>query len=176
MCPGTSTLPLLVLLVVLFCFGVVQRGFLTTLYRFVAEVLLYLSGRLYLSGEGAAAMSDPQSAELESERASQNEDKDILTSQVALLPGAMNSLFSGEYYKRCFQGKPRRPNTPTGGFPMLLIRMLKPQVCVGRREFLSVFGNDYGTPDGTGVRDYIHVMDLAEGHVAAVKKVRRRNC
>lgn len=43
---------------------------------------------------------------------------------------------------------------------------------MGRREFLSVFGNDYGTPDGTGVRDYIHVMDLAEGHVAAVKKVR----
>ncbi|CAN0006723.1 unnamed protein product [Ectocarpus sp. 12 AP-2014] len=46
------------------------------------------------------------------------------------------------------------------------------QVCVGRREFLSVFGDDYGTPDGTGVRDYIHVMDLAEGHVAAVKKLR----
>ncbi|CAM9906874.1 unnamed protein product, partial [Hapterophycus canaliculatus] len=47
------------------------------------------------------------------------------------------------------------------------------QVCVGRRDYLSVFGNDYSTPDGTGVRDYIHVMDLAEGHVAAVKKVRR---
>jgi len=46
------------------------------------------------------------------------------------------------------------------------------KVSVGRREFLSVFGDDYGTPDGTGVRDYIHVMDLAEGHVAAVKKVR----
>lgn len=44
-------------------------------------------------------------------------------------------------------------------------------MCVGRREHLSVFGDDYGTPDGTGVRDYIHVMDLAEGHVAAVKKV-----
>lgn len=35
-----------------------------------------------------------------------------------------------------------------------------------------MFGNDYDTPDGTGVRDYIHVVDLAEGHVAAVKKVR----
>ncbi|CAM9796808.1 unnamed protein product [Scytosiphon promiscuus] len=46
------------------------------------------------------------------------------------------------------------------------------QVCVGRRDYLSVFGNDYNTPDGTGVRDYIHVMDLAEGHVAAVKKLR----
>ena len=43
------------------------------------------------------------------------------------------------------------------------------QVAVGRRDFLSVFGNDYDTPDGTGVRDYIHVVDLAKGHVAAVK-------
>ena len=43
------------------------------------------------------------------------------------------------------------------------------QVAVGRREKLSVFGNDYDTPDGTGVRDYIHVVDLAKGHVAAVK-------
>ncbi len=43
------------------------------------------------------------------------------------------------------------------------------QVAVGRREKLSVFGNDYATHDGTGVRDYIHVVDLAKGHVAAVK-------
>jgi UDP-glucose 4-epimerase len=43
------------------------------------------------------------------------------------------------------------------------------QVAVGRREFLSVYGNDYKTPDGTGVRDYLHVMDLAEGHVAALR-------
>ena len=43
------------------------------------------------------------------------------------------------------------------------------QVAVGRREFLSVFGNDYDTHDGTGVRDYIHVVDLSKGHVAAVK-------
>ncbi len=45
------------------------------------------------------------------------------------------------------------------------------QVAVGRREFLSVFGHDYPTKDGTGVRDYIHVMDLSDGHVAALKKV-----
>ncbi|MGY5449790.1 UDP-glucose 4-epimerase GalE [Agarivorans sp. MS3-6] len=45
------------------------------------------------------------------------------------------------------------------------------QVAVGRRDSLSVFGNDYPTPDGTGVRDYIHVMDLAEGHIAALTKV-----
>lgn len=45
------------------------------------------------------------------------------------------------------------------------------QVAVGRRAKLSVFGNDYPTPDGTGVRDYIHVSDLAEGHVAALRRL-----
>lgn len=45
------------------------------------------------------------------------------------------------------------------------------QVAVGRRSHLSVFGNDYPTPDGTGVRDYIHVSDLAEGHVAALRRL-----
>ena len=47
------------------------------------------------------------------------------------------------------------------------------QVAVGRRNHLSVFGNDYDTHDGTGVRDYIHVVDLARGHVAAVEYVTR---
>jgi UDP-glucose 4-epimerase len=42
---------------------------------------------------------------------------------------------------------------------------------VGRRERLSVFGQDYPTPDGTGVRDYIHVTDLAQGHVAALQRL-----
>jgi UDP-glucose 4-epimerase len=45
------------------------------------------------------------------------------------------------------------------------------QVAVGRRPHLSVFGNDYPTPDGTGVRDYIHVVDLAAGHVAALQRL-----
>ena len=45
------------------------------------------------------------------------------------------------------------------------------QVAMGKRECLSVFGNDYDTPDGTGVRDYIHVVDLARGHIAAVNKL-----
>jgi UDP-glucose 4-epimerase len=45
------------------------------------------------------------------------------------------------------------------------------QVAVGRRRRLSVFGGDYPTPDGTGVRDYIHVVDLAAGHVAALDKL-----
>jgi UDP-glucose 4-epimerase len=43
------------------------------------------------------------------------------------------------------------------------------QVAVGRREQVQVFGGDWPTPDGSGVRDYIHVMDLAEGHLAALK-------
>ena len=45
------------------------------------------------------------------------------------------------------------------------------QVAVGKLEKLHVFGNDYDTPDGTGVRDYIHVVDLAKGHVCALKKL-----
>ena len=45
------------------------------------------------------------------------------------------------------------------------------QVAVGRREKLSVFGDDYDTPDGTGVRDYIHVEDLAAGHLAALDRI-----
>ncbi len=45
------------------------------------------------------------------------------------------------------------------------------QVAVGRRPVLQVFGDDYATPDGTGVRDYIHVCDLADGHVAALRRL-----
>jgi len=47
------------------------------------------------------------------------------------------------------------------------------QVAVGRRNCLTIFGDDYPTPDGTGVRDYIHVMDLARGHLAALEKLFR---
>jgi len=45
------------------------------------------------------------------------------------------------------------------------------QVAIGRLQKLSIFGNDYATPDGTGVRDYIHVVDLARGHAAALKRL-----
>ena len=48
------------------------------------------------------------------------------------------------------------------------------QVAVGKRAQLGVFGNDYDTPDGTGVRDYIHVVDLARGHVKALQKIREQ--
>ena len=49
------------------------------------------------------------------------------------------------------------------------------QVAVGKLKELGVFGNDYDTPDGTGVRDYIHVVDLAKGHVKALQKI-DENC
>ena len=48
------------------------------------------------------------------------------------------------------------------------------QVAVGKLKQLGVFGNDYDTPDGTGVRDYIHVVDLAVGHVKALKKIQEK--
>ncbi len=48
------------------------------------------------------------------------------------------------------------------------------QVAVGKRESLSIFGQDYPTPDGTGVRDYIHVVDLAQGHLAALRYLQER--
>ncbi len=53
------------------------------------------------------------------------------------------------------------------GIPNNLMPFIS-QTAIGKREKLSVFGNDYPTPDGTGVRDYIHVVDLARGHVAAI--------
>lgn len=56
------------------------------------------------------------------------------------------------------------------GWPNNLMPFIA-QVAVGRRDQLAVFGNDYPTPDGTGVRDYIHVMDLVEGHVAALRRL-----
>jgi UDP-glucose 4-epimerase len=60
------------------------------------------------------------------------------------------------------------------GVPNNLMPFLA-QVAVGRREALQVFGTDYPTPDGTGVRDYIHVTDLASGHVAALAYAQGRS-
>ena len=58
------------------------------------------------------------------------------------------------------------------GIPNNLVPYIA-QVAVGKLECLGVFGDDYDTPDGTGVRDYIHVVDLAKGHVKAVEKMMR---
>ncbi|MBY6112784.1 UDP-glucose 4-epimerase GalE [Halomonas sp. DP1Y21-3] len=56
------------------------------------------------------------------------------------------------------------------GIPNNLVPYIA-QVAVGRLDFLSIYGHDYPTKDGTGVRDYIHVSDLVEGHLAAMKKI-----
>ncbi|WP_394126184.1 UDP-glucose 4-epimerase GalE [Vibrio hepatarius] len=79
---------------------------------------------------------------------------------------------------RYFNPVGSHPSGELGEDPQGIPNNLMPfvsQVAVGRREFLSVFGNDYATPDGTGVRDYIHVMDLSDGHIAALKKVGRND-
>ena len=59
------------------------------------------------------------------------------------------------------------------GIPHNLVPYIA-KVAVGKLEKVHVFGNDYPTPDGTGVRDYIHVVDLARGHVAAIKKLEQK--
>ncbi|MEJ9077121.1 UDP-glucose 4-epimerase GalE [Gordonia malaquae] len=75
---------------------------------------------------------------------------------------------------RYFNPVGAHPSGEIGEDPNGLPNNLMPfvsQVAVGRREKLSVFGDDYDTPDGTGVRDYIHVEDLASGHLAALDTI-----
>jgi UDP-glucose 4-epimerase len=75
-------------------------------------------------------------------------------------------------YLRYFNPVGAHPSGRIGEDPRGIPNNLMPyvaQVAVGKRERLQVFGSDYDTPDGTGVRDYIHVMDLADGHVAALR-------
>lgn len=60
------------------------------------------------------------------------------------------------------------------GIPNNLVPYIA-QVAVGIREHLNVFGNDYNTPDGTGVRDYIHVVDLSLGHIKALEQIANKN-
>tara|TARA_R110001583_G_C5569753_1_gene401949 strand:- start:143 stop:1096 length:954 start_codon:yes stop_codon:yes gene_type:complete len=75
---------------------------------------------------------------------------------------------------RYFNPVGAHPSGTMGEDPQGIPNNLMPfiaQVAVGRRDKLSIFGADYPTPDGTGVRDYIHVMDLADGHIAALNRV-----
>ncbi|MEZ8101045.1 UDP-glucose 4-epimerase GalE [Vibrio bivalvicida] len=79
---------------------------------------------------------------------------------------------------RYFNPVGSHPSGELGEDPQGIPNNLMPfvsQVAVGRRECLSVFGNDYPTADGTGVRDYIHVMDLSDGHIAALNKVGQKS-
>ncbi|MDC9605922.1 UDP-glucose 4-epimerase GalE [Xenorhabdus griffiniae] len=78
---------------------------------------------------------------------------------------------------RYFNPVGAHPSGTMGEDPQGIPNNLMPyiaQVAVGRREKLSVYGNDYPTADGTGVRDYIHVMDLADGHIAALNAVGKK--
>lgn len=75
---------------------------------------------------------------------------------------------------RYFNPVGAHPSGTMGEDPQGIPNNLMPfiaQVAVGRRESLSIFGDDYPTLDGTGIRDYIHVMDLADGHIAALNSV-----
>jgi len=78
---------------------------------------------------------------------------------------------------RYFNPVGAHPSGLIGEDPMGIPDNLMPyvaQVAVGKRPHLNVYGNDYATPDGTGIRDYIHVQDLASGHVAAVQALLSR--
>jgi UDP-glucose 4-epimerase len=77
---------------------------------------------------------------------------------------------------RYFNPVGAHPSGRIGEDPVGIPNNLMPyimQVAVGRREHLTVHGDDYPTPDGTAVRDYLHVVDLAEGHVAALEHIER---
>lgn len=78
---------------------------------------------------------------------------------------------------RYFNPVGAHPSGTMGEDPQGIPNNLMPfiaQVAVGRRDKLSVFGSDYSTPDGTGVRDYVHVMDLADGHIASLNAVGKK--
>ncbi|HEY1134273.1 MAG TPA: UDP-glucose 4-epimerase GalE [Nocardioides sp.] len=90
----------------------------------------------------------------------------VLTDHVAATPGLRVALL------RYFNPVGAHPSGRIGEDPQGVPNNLMPyvaQVAVGRRERLAIFGDDYDTPDGTCLRDYIHVVDLAEGHVAALE-------
>ncbi|MBR2080458.1 MAG: UDP-glucose 4-epimerase GalE [Oscillospiraceae bacterium] len=78
------------------------------------------------------------------------------------------SVVSLRYFNPVGAHESGRIGEQPNGIPNNLMPYIT-QTAVGKREKLRVFGNDYPTPDGTGVRDYIHVVDLARGHVAALR-------
>jgi UDP-glucose 4-epimerase len=96
--------------------------------------------------------------------------EDMLAAQQAAQPAWKVAIL------RYFNPVGAHPSGLMGEDPAGIPNNLMPyiaQVATGQRPFLQVFGSDYPTPDGTGVRDYIHVCDLAEGHVAALQALLR---
>lgn len=95
--------------------------------------------------------------------------EDILRDSLAAYPGMKGIAL------RYFNPIGAHPSALIGELPRGVPQNLVPyitQTAAGLRECLSIFGDDYDTPDGSGVRDYIHVMDLASGHVAALKALK----
>ncbi len=92
----------------------------------------------------------------------------ILADLAAAEPGWQNAIL--RYFNPVGADLSGRIGEDPRGTPNNLMPYVS-QVAVGRRDKLSVWGKDYDTPDGTGVRDYIHVTDLAEGHVAALQRL-----
>lgn len=78
------------------------------------------------------------------------------------------------YFNPCGAHKSGLIGEDPKGIPNNLMPFVA-QVAVGKRELVSVFGDDYETPDGTGVRDYVHVVDLARGHVAALNRFEKKD-
>jgi len=102
-----------------------------------------------------------------------------------VIEGMLNALFRSDpiwriSLLRYFNPVGAHPSGLIGEDPQGIPNNLLPfvaQVAAGRREFLNVWGNDYATPDGTGVRDYIHVVDLAQGHLKALERLQhQREC
>lgn len=95
----------------------------------------------------------------------------LMIENILIDEAAANSAFSAVLL-RYFNPVGAHPSGLIGEAPNGIPNNLMPyitQTAVGVRECLNVFGTDYNTPDGTGIRDYIHVVDLARGHVAAIK-------
>jgi UDP-glucose 4-epimerase len=98
--------------------------------------------------------------------------EDILRFSVAAYPVSAIAL-------RYFNPIGAHPSALIGELPLGIPNNLVPfitQTAIGKRQCLSVFGNDYDTPDGTAVRDYIHVVDLAKAHVVALKRMLNNKC
>ena len=98
--------------------------------------------------------------------------EDILQDTVKATHGSVKGILL-----RYFNPIGAHPSALIGELPRGVPNNLVPfitQTAIGKRECLSIFGDDYPTPDGTGVRDYIHVCDLAAGHVCALKAIERR--
>ena len=96
-----------------------------------------------------------------------------------MIEGILRDLYTSDndwsiallrYFNPIGAHKSGRIGEDPNGIPNNLMPYIS-QVAIGKRECLSVFGDDYDTVDGTGVRDYIHVVDLAQGHLKAVEKV-----